>query len=139
MHKAIKITSNSPNGLSLINELGFKEGVFGGSNNGKKIFDCDVTNINDDVLTSIDVAIGQISNMRSTLGALQNKLMFAIDNLTSRQNNTVQSNSRLVDSDYSNETTQLARFQIITQSSLSLLAQANQQPQLVLQLLKNNI
>ena len=84
----------------------------------------------------IDTAIGQISDQRSNLGAIQNRLTSAIDNLTSSQTNMQQSVSRIQDTDYGTATTALSRAQIINQAATAMLAQANQQSQLVMQLLK---
>jgi flagellin len=87
-------------------------------------------------LGAVDAALGQISDMRSNLGAIQNRLQSAIENLTTTSNNMQQSVSRIADTDYGTATTQMSRAQIINQAATAMLAQANQQSQLVLQLLK---
>ena len=91
-----------------------------------------------DSLAKLDTAIGALSDIRSYLGAVQNTLAAMGDNLTESINNAQQSNGRIMDTDYTVTTTELSRTQIINQASTAMLAQANQAPQLVLQLLKNN-
>ena len=88
-------------------------------------------------IPKLDSAIGKLINLRSYLGAIQNTLSAAGDNLTSTGVNTTIANGRLIDADYSQSSTDLSRNQIINQASSAILAQANQEPQLVLQLLKN--
>jgi len=119
-------------------KLGLQEGVYGGSNNGIKIRDLNIGTVagSNDALGAVDAALGQISDMRSNLGAIQNRLQSAIENLTTTSNNMQQSVSRIADTDYGTATTQMSRAQIINQAATAMLAQANQQSQLVLQLLK---
>lgn len=87
-------------------------------------------------LTSLDNAIAAVDTFRSGLGAKINVLNYAADNLTSISTNTAASRSRILDTDYGAATTELARTQIIQQAATAMLAQANQQPQSVLSLLK---
>ena len=87
-------------------------------------------------LTSIDSALDQVSLQRADLGAIQNRLDATINNLTSSSTNMTTARSRILDTDYSAETTALNRAQIIQQAATAMLAQANQQPQMVLSLLK---
>jgi len=84
----------------------------------------------------IDNAIEKISSARSYLGAVQNRLTSTVNNLDNIVTNTQASKSRIMDADYSKETASLARAQIIQQAATAMLAQANQQPQMVLSLLK---
>ena len=84
----------------------------------------------------IDNAIQQINQSRSKLGAIQNRLEKTVNNLTNVVTNTQQSRSRIQDTDYGVETTNLAKAQIIQQAATAMLAQANQSPQTVLSLLK---
>jgi flagellin len=67
---------------------------------------------------------------------VQNRLIATVNNLTNVATNTESSKSRIMDTDYSKETTQLAKSQIIQQAATAMLAQANQAPQMVLSLLK---
>jgi flagellin len=73
---------------------------------------------------------------RADLGALQNRLVATVNNLTNVVTNTEASQSRIMDTDYSKETTNLAKSQIIQQAATAMLAQANQAPQMVMSLLK---
>tara|TARA_Y100000589_G_scaffold190350_1_gene180275 strand:+ start:604 stop:1521 length:918 start_codon:yes stop_codon:yes gene_type:complete len=88
-------------------------------------------------LSSIDTALTAISNQRATFGAVSNQLIHAVDNLTNVVTNSEASRSRMMDTDYAASTSELARTQIIQQASTAMLAQANQLPQSVLQLLQN--
>ena len=83
----------------------------------------------------IDAALTQISNIRSTLGASQNRLNVTIDNLGTSIENLSASNARIRDADVARETANLTRAQILVQAGVSVLAQANQSPQIALSLL----
>ncbi len=83
----------------------------------------------------LDVALSQVSSIRSDLGAIQNRLESTISNLTATSENISASRSRILDADFADETAQLARNQIIQQAGVSILSQANQQSQVVLSLL----
>lgn len=87
-------------------------------------------------LSTLDTAINAIGSYRSTLGASINRLNYAADNLQNVSSNTAASRSRIQDTDYAQATTELARTQIIQQAATAMLAQANQQPQSVLSLLR---
>ena len=89
-----------------------------------------------DAMKAIDNAIEQVSQSRAQLGAYQNRLNATVNNLSNVVTNTEQSKSRIMDTDYSQETTALAKSQIIQQAATAMLAQANQSPQMVLSLLK---
>jgi len=87
-------------------------------------------------LVTLDAAIETVNNSRASLGAYQNRLQFAVSNLQIGSDNLSAARSRIQDTDYAAETTNLARSQIISQAATAMLAQANQQPQTVLALLK---
>ena len=87
-------------------------------------------------LTKIDSAISAVSTQRSTFGAAVNQLTYAIDNLASVKVNSEAARSRISDTDYAVETSELARTQIIQQAGTAMLAQANQLPQSVLALIQ---
>ena len=89
-----------------------------------------------DALGAIDSALAYVQAERSNLGAVQNRLTHTIDNLSNIVTSTGSAQSRIRDTDYAKETSELARTQIIQQAATAMLAQANQQPQLVLQLLQ---
>ena len=87
-------------------------------------------------IKTIDNALEKVSSNRAQLGAYQNRLISTVNNLDNIVTNTSQSQSRIKDTDYSTETTALAKAQIIQQAATAMLAQANQAPQSVLSLLK---
>jgi flagellin len=89
-----------------------------------------------EAIKSIDNALEQVSMSRADLGAMQNRLIATVNNLTNITTNTEASKSRIMDTDYSKETTNLAKSQIIQQAATAMLAQANQAPQMVMSLLK---
>ncbi len=87
-------------------------------------------------ITVLDTAIEAVSTQRSTFGAGSNRLEHSVDNLTSVKINAEASRSRILDTDYAESTSELARTQIIQQAGTAMLAQANQLPQTVLALLQ---
>jgi flagellin len=87
-------------------------------------------------LTSIDAAITEVSTVRASLGASQNRLQSVVNNLTTNATNLTDARSRIEDADFSTETTALAKAQILSQASTAMLAQANQSQQGVLKLLQ---
>ena len=87
-------------------------------------------------LSAISSALETINEQRASIGAGINRMEYAADNLTNVSSNATQSRSTIMDTDYALATTQLAKTQIIQQAATAMLAQANQQPQQVMQLLK---
>jgi len=87
-------------------------------------------------LNVIDDSLQAINTQRATIGAGINRMEYAVDNLSNISANATQSRSSIMDTDYAVTTTQLAKTQIIQQAATAMLAQANQQPQQVMQLLK---
>lgn len=87
-------------------------------------------------LDVLDVAISKISQVRSGLGAITNRLESTVRNLTNVVSNTEASRSRILDADFAAETTNLARSQILAQAATAMLAQANASKQGVLSLLQ---
>lgn len=86
-------------------------------------------------IASIDAAISTIGATRADLGALQNRFQSTIRNLSNVEENLSSARSRIKDTDFASETANLTRNQIIQQASISVLSQANQQPQSALSLL----
>jgi flagellin len=86
-------------------------------------------------LAKFDTAIATVANSRAKLGAAQNRLESAVNNLTSNATNLSDARSRIEDADFSTETTNLAKAQILSQASTAMLSQANQSQQGVLKLL----
>ena len=73
---------------------------------------------------------------RANLGAIQNRLDSTVSSLAINMENTASARSRILDADFAQETAQLSRTQVLQQAGVSILAQANAQPQLVLSLLQ---
>jgi flagellin len=89
----------------------------------------------DKAITDIDAAIKKVSDTRSNLGAVQNRLEHTINNLGATSENLTAAESRIRDTDMAAEMMQFTKNNILMQAAQSMLAQANQQPQGVLQLL----
>ncbi|MFW8631159.1 flagellin [Vibrio natriegens] len=83
----------------------------------------------------LDTAMKYVDSHRAELGAYQNRFNHAINNLDNIHENVAASNSRILDTDFAKETTQMVKQQILQQVSTSILAQAKQAPNLVLSLL----
>jgi flagellin len=86
-------------------------------------------------ITNIDTAIKTVSGERSKLGAMQNRLDHTINNLTTTSENLTAAESRIRDVDMAKEMMNFTKNNILNQASTAMLAQANQMPQGVLQLL----
>ena len=89
-----------------------------------------------DAVTALDDAISVLNTRRSVIGSVINRLTHAVDNLTNVSQNATESRSRVTDTDYASTTTELARAQIIQQGGTAMMAQANQQPSMVMSLLR---
>ena len=87
-------------------------------------------------IATIDSAINTVNSQRATIGAAVNRMTYAADNITNISANVSASRSTIMDTDYATASTNLSKAQIIQQASTAMLAQANQQPQTVLALLK---
>jgi flagellin len=113
-------------------------GDMGTSSTGLNISSEKITTYTDagSALDAIIVALEKINKQRATIGAGINRMEYAADNLTNISSNATQSRSTIMDTDYALATTMLAKTQIIQQAATAMLAQANQQPQSVMTLLK---
>ncbi len=89
-----------------------------------------------DAIDSIKQAITTVSETRSELGAVTNRLDFTVSNLMSISENTAAARSRIVDADFAAESANLSRAQVLQQAAQAMLAQANSAPQQVLSLLR---
>ncbi len=87
-------------------------------------------------ISVIDNALETVNDIRSELGAANNRLDFTISNLGNVSENTAAARSRIVDADFAAETASLSRAQVLQQASQAMLAQANARPQQVLSLLQ---
>ena len=86
---------------------------------------------------AIDSTLDSVNSTRSTIGSYINRLNYAADNATNISTNLSASRSTIQDTDYAEESANLSKSQITQQAATAMLAQANQQPQSVLALLKN--
>jgi flagellin len=134
---AFEIKAGS-NGNDNLEALGFRQGTYGASKNGLKIAQVDVSSVAgaSQAITAIDSAINTVSAAQAKSGAINNRLDSIINNLTEGSKNMQASRSRILDTDYATETTNLAKQQIIQQAATAMLAQANQSSQSILSLLK---
>ncbi|MEZ8107369.1 flagellin [Vibrio cortegadensis] len=116
---------------SLAGELSMSSGAY------ETVNDIDITNVGgaQRAVSVLDTAMKYVDSHRAELGALQNRFDHAINNLDNVHENLAASNSRIVDTDYAKETTQMIKQQILQQVSTSILAQAKQTPNLALTLL----
>jgi flagellin len=87
-------------------------------------------------IQAVDSALQTVSGFQSQLGAIQNRFTAAVGNLQSTAQNLTQSRSTIQDADFAAETANLTQAQVLEQAGISVLAQANQQPQLILKLLQ---
>jgi flagellin len=86
-------------------------------------------------IDAVDLAFTQVSTQRANLGAAQNRVEISVANTQSIRTNLSAANSRIRDVDVAEETSQLARTQVLLQAGTAILAQANQQPNIALALL----
>ncbi len=118
--------------------LGFREGLFGGNYTGMKIAEVDVSSQDGAsvAITAIDAALEDVYAAQAKSGAYQNRLDAIINVLSESTENLQASRSRILDTDYALEATNLAKAQIVSQAATAMLAQANQSQQTVLSLLQ---
>jgi flagellin len=134
----ITLQSNNQFDLTVTDstDIGFDTGIFGvNSSSSVHMLKVDTRESAVKALDTIDLALENVSASRANLGALQNRLESTINNLSTTSENLSASRSRIQDADFATETAQLSRNQIIQQAGVSILAQANQQPQIALSLL----
>ncbi|ENX5125483.1 FliC/FljB family flagellin [Salmonella enterica] len=140
---ATEYTDKDGNTKTALNQLG---GVDGKTYNASKAAGHDfkaqpelaeaAATTTENPLQKIDAALAQVDALRSDLGAVQNRFNSAITNLGNTVNNLSSARSRIEDSDYATEVSNMSRAQILQQAGTSVLAQANQVPQNVLSLLR---
>src|SRR5882724_3280328 len=87
-------------------------------------------------INAVDAALASVSSLQSQLGAIQNRFTSTVANLQSTVQNLTQSRSTIQDADFAAETAKLTQSNVLQQAGISVLAQANQQPQLILKLLQ---
>ncbi|WP_163834077.1 flagellin N-terminal helical domain-containing protein [Spartinivicinus ruber] len=131
----IVLTTNNANGLT---NHGLQAGTFGGAESGQFVKDIDVSTVEGALraLDAVDNALQSINIQRANLGAIQNRFESTVANQAIAAENLSAANSRIKDADFAAETAELSRTQVLQQAGISILAQANAQPQQVLQLLQ---
>lgn len=124
--------------LTVSGNLASELGLAGGVGTKATVDKLDVTSVGDAQVSIgvIDSALAYIDRERADLGAKQNRLGHSINNLSNIQENVSASNSRIKDTDFAKETTNMTKAQILQQSSTSILAQAKQLPNAALTLLQ---
>ena len=90
----------------------------------------------DEAITRMDAAIKAVSNARSKLGAYENRLDYSVTSLDAFEENMTEAQSRLADTDMAEEMTTYTQQNVLNQAAISVLTQANDMPQQVLQLLQ---
>jgi flagellin len=121
-------TFSNIEGSSGLGGLGFS---WGNASTGGTVIDLSSAS----ALTSLTSAINNVSSMAATLGAVQNRLQYTSDSISSTETNLSASNSQIKDVNMAQEMTNMTQEQILEQAGTSMLAQANSQPQLILKLL----
>ncbi|MDC5703571.1 flagellin [Vibrio europaeus] len=126
-----KVATDVTIGGGLGGDIGF------GAGQDRTVADVDVSTVAGSQLavSVIDGALKTVDSQRAELGAFQNRFGHAISNLDNINENVNASRSRIVDTDYAKETTQMTKSQILQQASTSVLAQAKQSPSAALSLL----
>ena len=122
-------------GTSAVDYTAVTENVEG-SGAGAATFAIGTTSAAEAAIAQLDMSLSTLNEERANIGAVINRLEYAMDNLMNISMNTAESRSRIEDTDYAKATTELARTQIIQQAATAMLAQANQQGQMVLSLLQ---
>lgn len=89
-----------------------------------------------EAITKLDAALEKVSSVRSVIGACQNRLEHAIENLGTMEENITSAYSRIMDTDVAEEMTNYTQLNVLSQAGMSMLTQANEMPQQVLQLLQ---
>ena len=134
----IEIAAGTTNGDAGVTNVGFEQGTFGGATNGQFLDQVDISTVEgaEAALVAVDNALDAINRERANLGAIQNRLDSTVSSLAINVENLSAARSRILDADFARETAELSRTQVLQQAGVSILAQANAQPQLVLSLLQ---
>ena len=134
---AFEITAGTA-GNAGVTGVGLVQGTFGGASDGQFLSEIDLTTVagSEDALSAIDNALDTVNAERANLGAIQNRLDSTVTSLAINVENLTAARSRILDADFAAETAELSRTQVLQQAGVSILAQANAQPQLVLSLLQ---
>ena len=132
LSKTLTVTSSSTG-----DSLGFTSSVVATTVSSKSINNISVANVSsaNDALQTIDFGLAQLSRVRGSIGAVQNRFTSALSSLSIASENLSAARARIQDADVAAETANLTRNQILIQAGVSVLGQANQLPSLALKLL----
>ncbi|MGL4379943.1 MAG: flagellin [Vibrio sp.] len=124
--------------LTITGGLATELGLNGGPGTNVTVQNIDITTVggSQNAVGIIDAALKYVDSQRADLGAKQNRLSHSISNLSNIQENVEASKSRIKDTDFAKETTQLTKSQILQQAGTSILAQAKQLPNSAISLLQ---
>jgi flagellin len=127
----------SGNNIDKLGNVGGAGATLFGVNSENSVSGVDVTTREgaNRAIETLDAAIGQVSSIRGELGAVQNRLGSTVRNLEVSSENLSASRSRIQDADFAKETAKFSRNKIVQQAGVSILAQANQQPNIALSLI----
>jgi flagellin len=142
----IKLTSSSGNPISVelgVNATAAEIGILEANSTAGGAFGSAIASISIDTQANaqkaikvIDNALTTINDVRSNLGAINNRLDFTVSNLANISEKTSSARSRITDADFAAETANLSRAQVLQQAASAMLAQSNARPQQVLSLLR---
>lgn len=129
----VETTSNGSTATGLLNQ-----NTVGSSSLGTSLSSLNVLTVESaqKAVKTVDMALTTINNVRSNLGAVNNRLDFTVTNLTNIVEKTSAALSRIVDADFAQETAKLSRATVLQQAAQAMLAQANSRPNQVLSLLR---
>lgn len=125
------------NAIDKLGDVGGAGATLFGVNSEHTVSSIDVTSREgaNNALAILDKALAQVSSSRSSLGAVQNRLASTVRNLEVSSENLTASRSRIQDADFAHETAVFSKNKIVQQAGVSILAQANQQPNVALSLI----
>jgi flagellin len=139
----VSLSTSSSGGIALttsgtIADTGFGVGTTASALSGTSITNTDISTVGgaNAAIASADAALDTINSSRATLGAIQSRFESVVSNLAVTAENLSAARSRIQDADFAAETAAMTKGQILQQAGVSILSQANSQPQLVLSLLQ---
>jgi len=142
-HSTITLTGTGADGINLTGageaDAGFTDNqTVNASLGGTAVSNVDISSVAgaNTAIASMDAALDTINSSRATLGAIQSRFESVVSNLATTSENLSSARSRIQDADFAAETAALTKGQILQQAGISILSQANSQPQLVLSLLQ---
>ncbi|MDR6513215.1 flagellin [Novosphingobium capsulatum] len=139
---SIQTGANTTDTVDLVSKAFSGVNLFGGTDTSysatstTQALDVSDTGKASTTMDNVDAALKEVNATRATLGAGQNRLSSVVNNLNDNITNLSDARSRIQDTDYSAETTQMAKAQILAQASTAMISQANQNQQNVLTLLR---